>query len=127
MKEFTIERSRWGYAEDGGSLRNPAGKQCCLGFVCEQLGYEPQGLYPYTPLARRLGTTYPAASRIPEALRPFCELLASPVGMLGNTALARDLAQINDADSTIYKTSANREAALIQCAAEAGIKFTFVD
>jgi hypothetical protein len=126
MVKITIERSRWGNGDNhqGGALRTMSGKQCCLGFACEQAGIEPrvyQG-YPHEALA----PTLRRLEDVPELLRPFVAAGAIDEFPLRRSELARDLAMIND-DKIEYTSLESRERALSHRAAADGVEMVFVD
>lgn len=131
---ITIQRSRWGYRENGGRLRNAHGLQCCLGFVCEQAGItEAKCLdhgYPASALRYSRSVDHERDIDIPEVLQPFVEHGAN--GYLNNSPLTTALVAINDAGHRNsgfpdFATQEEREAALIACAAKNGVTFIFED
>jgi hypothetical protein len=121
---ITIERSRWGYGDQGGALRRvDTKKQCCLGFACEQAGY--------TDLTRRSfpqQALHPLAvslDEVPPTLHPFVRLVDDPYTHIRSSQLSFDLASIND--SLVYTSQEDREADLIKRAAQDNVTFKFVD
>lgn len=120
MHDVIIQRSRWGFGGEGGTLLTGAGKMCCLGFICEQAGMTPDGmlLKPFPSCSHEFTWTREST---PSVLRPLVNYYDDGTPY-DSSALADELARINDADF-IY----DREQRLRDRAAEGGYNFIFVD
>jgi hypothetical protein len=107
MKTLTISRKRWLPAKDlkressNGVLYRYDGKMCCLGFLARQCGAKVKDIVPNVAMPSRI---YKGLGLVwPDGL-----LLTSADGRLMDSALADQLARIND-DPTLTQRSRERK------------------
>jgi hypothetical protein len=117
-----IKRSRWLRGRAPSYLRNEAGKQCCLGFVCRQAGWKAKDLVGRGMPAGLYGTE--KVDTPPLVLRGLVTNVSSGYDYLRNSDVAEELASINDEPNF---TPEQRETALTKLAKKAGLQFIFVD
>lgn len=120
-KTYTIDRRTWsrGRTETGSLLLGPDGRQCCLGFVCEQMGV------PREKLANMATPKSLFALHILTLVTPPLELLVKRDDYddsIVHTSLTSTAMVINDASSI---TDAEREAWLIELFAEHNVRLVF--
>lgn len=88
--EFIVKRSRWlrGASEQAHRLRNESGHQCCLGFVCRQLGAKA---------AEILGKFEPCTVKTQADLSLLVRRVDNPLLLsTADTLFAEDAMEIND-------------------------------
>lgn len=123
MKTIRISRRRWlrydGDGYDSGELRAFNGKQCCLGFVCRQLG-------GFTP-AEILQVSMPSDLVSPDSsLKLLAKVKRLPKWLLGVTSKSDVGRAANVNDSAKY-TDAQREARIKKIFAKHNLRAVFVD
>jgi hypothetical protein len=113
-KTFTVQRSKWlrGEGEDASMLLRNDGKMCCLGQVCQQLGFSNEQML-----------TQENPSHLKSQIEGLTEACTYREGVT-DSYHCREMMQVND--DTLSEDK-DREQALCDLATEAGFSLQFID
>ena len=104
MKTLVINRKRWGFGSEGGSLLNPkTHKMCCLGFACRQAGFSAKDI---SKLA--MPSDLKANEIRPKALPLLSDFISHRKERV-STKVATRLAEVNDSKSQHFQDQKERE------------------
>ena len=109
--EFVVRRKTWQRGQSPSLLRDDRGKQCCLGFVCEQLGVEHEAMQCVGTPGELVwaGTGSIDPSDYPQLMGVVVRDSTTALGHLVDSDLSSEAMSINDDDAI---TDAVREAQL---------------